>query len=624
MQFSSAFSAFLIGVILGAALQAAPQPTHVPSAQLRLALHANAQNPQSVARTWDEAILSAIRIDLPNPPVHARNLFHFSAAMYDAWAAYNPVAHGHIYTNKHSAPDIATARREAVSYAAYRILKERYALSRAAAISLPAFDTVLTKLGYDTNNATMDPSTPAGVGNRVAAAVSASFIHDGSYQDRVFQDLPLGQGGYAPFNPPLITARGGITLWNINLWQPLSISDALSQNGIPLASLQQFVGSQWGNVRPFSLTRATNAVLWIDPGPPPTLGGTNDAVYKDQVVTMVRMSSELTPDDGVTLDISPGVFGNNTLGTNDHKGYSTNPVTGVPYQSHVVKRGDFGRVLAEFWADGPSSETPPGHWNVIANSVADNPALVKRIGGTGQVVDDLEWDIKVYFAVNAAVHDAACAAWTTKRYYNGWRPISAVRMMGQRGQADDPNGLLYHPGGFNEVPGLIEIVTPETAKPGGRHAGMIPGFVAIYAWGGPPADPTNSYTGAKWIDPTGWLPYQKKTFVTPSFPGYISGHSTFSRAAAEVLAGITGTPFFPGGLGTFTGRANSFLTFEQGPSQDVVLQWATYFDASDQSGISRIFGGIHPPVDDFAGRKVGSQCGKQTWALAQKYFNGTL
>jgi hypothetical protein len=124
--------------------------------------------------------------------------------------------------------------------------------------------------------------------------------------------------------------------------------------------------------------------------------------------------------------------------------------------------------------------------------------------------------------------------------------------------------------------------------------------------------------------PDTWLPYQKASFVTPSFPGYISGHSTFSRSAAEVLTAVTGSPFFPGGLGSFTAPSNTFLKFESGPSQTVQLQWATYFDASDQAGISRLWGGIHVSVDDLTGRVVGSRCGQQVWALAKTYFDGTV
>ena len=92
----------------------------------------------SIARVWDEEILSAIRIDTPHPPVQARNLFHLSVAMYDAWTAYDTVAVGYLYRGKHTAPDVAAARCEAISYAAYRILRERYAYSRSATNTLAA------------------------------------------------------------------------------------------------------------------------------------------------------------------------------------------------------------------------------------------------------------------------------------------------------------------------------------------------------------------------------------------------------------------------------------------------------------------------------------------------------
>jgi hypothetical protein len=55
----------------------------------------------------------------------------------------------------------------------------------------------------------------------------------------------------------------------------------------------------------------------------------------------------------------------------------------------------------------------------------------------------------------------------------------------------------------------------------------------------------------------------------------------------------------------------------------VTLEWATYYDAADQAGVSRIYGGIHIPADDFAGRRIGSRIGKQAWALAERYFAGT-
>jgi hypothetical protein len=290
----------------------------------------------------------------------------------------------------------------------------------------------------------------------------------------------------------------------------------------------------------------------------------------------------------------------------------------------LVKRGDFARVLAEFWADGPNSETPPGHWNTLANAVTDHPAFTKRLGGTGPVLDDLEWDVKMYFALNAALHDAACAAWSIKRIYDGWRPIAAIRYMAQRGQSSLPGELTYDRRGLPLVPGLIEVVSRETAQPDGRHAGLPVGAMVVFSWAGQPRDPVNETSGVRWILAVNWLPFQKTTFVTPAFPGYVSGHSTFSRAAAQVLTTLTGSPFFPGGLGTYEAAANRYLTFERGPSETVQLQWATYFDAADQAGLSRIWGGIHPPADDLAGRQVGADCGRLAWELARQYFDGTI
>jgi hypothetical protein len=137
----------------------------------------------------------------------------------------------------------------------------------------------------------------------------------------------------------------------------------------------------------------------------------------------------------------------------------------------VVPRGDFLRVLAEFWADGPESETPPGHWNVIANQTSDAlPAL--RIGGTGPVLDRLEWDVKLYLTLNGAVHDAAIAAWGLKRKYDSVRPISMIRHLAGKGQSSDPDGPSYAPDGLPLEPGLIEVITAATTAPGERHASL--------------------------------------------------------------------------------------------------------------------------------------------------------
>ena len=579
-----------------------PTPTPTPSPA-----------PQSVARQWDEEALAAIRIDFPRPPVHARNLFHFSVAMWDAWAAYDPTAVGYLTTEKHTSAQPEADRAEAISYAAYRVLVERYRISPNADRSLAAFAARMAALGYDPDVTTTAGDSPAAVGNRIAAAVIAYGLQDGSNEAGNYADP-----SYGPANEPLIVELPGTTMADPNRWQPLALSHQVSQNGIPIpGNVQVYVAPQWASVLSFAAD--FDALV---PGPPPRLHDPDtDAAFKQAAVDVIRASSELDPNDGVTIDISPAGLGNNPLGTNDGSGYDRNPVTGRPYAPARVRQADFRRVIAEFWADGPHSETPPGHWNVLANQVSDNPLTAKRVGGSGPAVDDLEWDVKLYFSLNAAVHDAAVGCWGTKRVYDSARPISMIRYMGGLGQSSDPNGPSYHPDGLPLVPGLVEVITPESSQPGRRHAALKDhvGEIAILAWPGNPADPTTQYGGRRWIRAVEWVPYQMDTFVTPAFAAYTSGHSTFSRSAAEVLTRFTGSPFFPGGLTSYVVPEGS-LKFEAGPTTDVPLEWATYYDAADQAGQSRIWGGIHILADDFGGRRMGATIGANVYDKARTYW----
>jgi hypothetical protein len=284
-------------------------------------------------------------------------------------------------------------------------------------------------------------------------------------------------------------------------------------------------------------------------------------------------------------------------------------------------RGDFTRVLAEFWADGPKSETPPGHWNTLANSVADSPLHERRLFGQGVVVDSLAWDVHVYLALNGALHDAAIAAWELKSVYSSARPITLIRYYAALGQRSDPDGPSYHPDGLPLLDGVIEVITESSVQPGERHShlGRYVGELAVYSWRGEPGDRENEVGGVGWIRALDWIPYQRRTFVTPAFPGYVSGHSTFSRAGAEVLSALTGSEFFPGGLGSASFDPG-YLVFEGGPSTPVELQWATYYDAADQAGQSRLWGGIHIYLDDFDGRRIGASVGKDAVELAASYF----
>jgi hypothetical protein len=88
------------------------------------------------------------------------------------------------------------------------------------------------------------------------------------------------------------------------------------------------------------------------------------------------------------------------------------------------------------------------------------------------------------------------------------------------------------------------------------------------------------------------------------------------------MSALTGSEYFPGGMSSFKIRRNKFLVFEKGPSVNMTLQWATYQDASDQTSLSRIWGGIHPPADDLPGREIGEELGTRAFDVAKEYFNG--
>ena len=603
---------------------------------------------QSVARIWNEELLDAIRIDTPRPGVHARNLFHLSVCMYDAWCAYQDEADHYLVEEDGGSPaDIEAARAEAISFAAYRLLKHRFQIGPGSETTQSALDDRMDNLGYDKTNETLLGTTPPAIGNRIAAAVISHGLADGSNEVEDYVD----DTGYEPINDPMSFGLPGVDMEDPNRWQPLAFDYLVLQNGIVIGfAIQEFIGPHWGQVTPFALNEDHLDFPWVylDPGLPPQVGGPGDAAFKSNAVEMIEKSAALDPFDSFVMDIGPATNHNNPIGTQDGTGYGMNPITGEPYGLVPAIAADYRRCLAEFWADGPHSETPPGHWNVIANiNVADNPDFEKRIGGTGPIVNDLEWDVKTYLAMNGATHDAAVAAWGCKGYYDYSRPISHVRWLCQNGQSSDLDGPSYHPDGIPLVADLIEVITDETAAEGGRHHHLIDqqmtdsdgvplfdplgnpmlygevGDIAIRSWTGTPEDTENEVGGVGWILGIDWIPYQLSTFVTPAFAGYVSGHSTFSRAGAEVLTGITGSDYFPGGVASYT-LDTDFLKFEDGPMFPVQLTWARYYDAADEAGISRLWGGIHPQVDDFPARILGSSVGKLSWQHARRYFEGRI
>jgi hypothetical protein len=620
---------------------------------------------QSVARQWNEVMLSAIREDLARPPVQARNLFHVCMGMYDAWAAYDAVATTYLlgktvggvnypFSGVTVTPaTIPTARDKAISYAAYRILLQRFANSPNASTSIARFDNLMDILGYDKNYTSLNytNNNPADLGNYIAQKVIEMGFADGSRQAQNYSYI-----NYAPVNAPLdISNSGNTSMADPNRWQPLTIVTAYDQNGNPVPSLQKFVCPEWGRVIPFSMPVASaihytrngaDYPVYYDPGTPPKLDTVNALSASSQYFKwghemVAAWSAHLDPNDPTMWDISPKAMGNNltyptTLagqqsfynfanGGDPGTGYTTNPVTGMPYVQQMVRRGDFARVVSQYWADGPTSETPPGHWFVLLNQVSDYPGFQKKYEGTGAVLSNLEWDIKTYFALSGAMHDAAITCWGIKGWYDTPRPVSMIRKMAKYGQSSNSSLPSYHPAGLELIPGFIELINVGDPLAGAGNVNV--NKIKIKSWKGfsAIANPYADVAGVGWILAENWMPYQRSTFVTPPFSGYISGHSTYSRAGAQMLTMLTGSPYFPGGLGEYVVPANSnFIGFEAGPSTEIRLQWASYKDASDQASLSRIWGGIHPPFDDMPGRQIGAQIGNAAHARAKSYFNSSV
>ncbi|MDT0558439.1 FG-GAP-like repeat-containing protein [Ichthyenterobacterium sp. W332] len=621
----------------------------------------------SVARLWNEALLSAIRNDFARPTVHARNLFHTSVAMYDAWSIYDDVARPYLIGNDVQGftselldftpiNSLEESQREAISFAAYRLLSHRFQNSPGVESSQARFDLLMEKLGY---NPAFNVSTnyqfgnAAALGNYIAEVIIAYGNQDGAREQTGYDNAY-----YEPVNEPYaLDIDTNLPINDPNRWQPLSLDIFIDQGGQVIdADTPPFLSPEWGNVKGFALSeddvtlyeRDGNTYrVFHDPSSPPNVSTTENNMMSDQYkwgFSMVSIwQSHLDPSDGVVWDISPGAIGNTDIsnfptdfqdypsfynyleGGDVGTGHALNPITNSPYEPNLVPRADYTRVLAEFWADGPDSETPPGHWFTLLNYVTDHPDFEKRFEGEGDILSDLEWDVKAYFIMGGAMHDCAISAWSVKGWYDYIRPISAIRYMGaEQGQSSDPDLPNYSISGLPLVPGYIELV--EFGDPLAGDFGVNVGKVKLYTWRGHDFinNPETDQAGVGWILAEDWFPYQRPSFVTPPFAGYVSGHSTYSRAAAEIMTKITGDPFFPGGIGEFVAKQNEFLVFEEGPSQDVVLQWATYRDASDQTSLSRIWGGIHPPADDLPGRFIGEKVADDTFEFAVPYFDSSL
>ena len=231
---------------------------------------------------------------------------------------------------------------------------------------------------------------------------------------------------------------------------------------------------------------------------------------------------------------------------------------------------DEQKLIAEFWEDGPGTSFPPG------NGLAFGQYVSARDNNT------LDEDVEQFFALGNSQLDSAIAAWDSKYAFNYARPLRAIRELGEQ-------GLI---GEFNEDLG---------------------GF-AIEAYAGPGE-------GTQTILAEDFITYQfGETESSPPFPEYVSGHSTFAAAAAEVLQQSTGSDDFGGSVSFDPGSSR----FEPGltPAETVTLEWDTFTEFADESGESRLFGGIHFSDGNEDGLDLGRQVGNASFEQAQFFING--
>lgn len=359
---------------------------------------------------------------------------------------------------------------------------------------LATFDTMLASQGSAPSTST-NPATPEGIGNLAAQAVLTHAHDDGANQAGFYADTT----GYTPVNMPMhVTAPAAPSdILVPERWQPLAYTDGGGAVKVP-----GFIGPQWQDVRPFALSSAGQ----FRPSAPAAL---TSQAFLDQAKHVVEVQDQLS-----------------------------------------VKQ----KVIAEYWADGPSSELPPGHWELFAAFVSarDHHTLAQ--------------DVKMFFALANAIHDAAIATWECKRYYDYVRPVTAIRHL-FRGKR-------------------------------------------IRGWTG---------SGEATINGEAWRPYQVSTFPTPPFPEFTSGHSAFSMAGAEVLCRFTGSDAFGG---SYTQPVPLRVEPGLASAAGTVLSWSTFSAAAQEAGESRLYGGIHFYEGNVAGLALGRKVGVQAFERAQAYWLG--
>jgi Na+-translocating ferredoxin:NAD+ oxidoreductase RnfD subunit len=245
------------------------RPVHVAtSGSYRLPACTAATHGRSIATVWQETAVAALRSGAASEPVQARDLYDLATAMWKADSA------------KRSAS--LAARNAAISYAAYRVLLWQASFDSNLSRTFGQLTKQLRDLCYSPDFASTKGSSPAALGNRIAAAVIAAGRHDGSNESLHYADPT-----FVSRNQPLIVHAAGSTVEDPTFWQPLALGTVQPHSSLTAvpADVQTFVGSQWGHVRGFALPRSpiSTGVSRID--------DPSSRAFKQAAVAVLRATS---------------------------------------------------------------------------------------------------------------------------------------------------------------------------------------------------------------------------------------------------------------------------------------------------------------------------------------------
>ena len=384
----------------------------------------------TISVLWDRAVQQAVTETAVGPTVGSRAYSMVHTAMFDAWAAYDPVAIATQLGDELQRPETENTdanKTEAMSYSAYRVLTDLFPEQ------VEIFDGLMADLGFDPHNTTADTTTAAGIGN-VSAEALLEFRHqDGSNQLNGYADTT----NYQPVN----TAEQQI---DIEAWTPEHIP---IDN--PDAPLQQFLTPQWGDITPFGLDSGDQ----LRPEPPePFLLVEGEVDLGARTITLA---------DGSVVDINRDI-----VGTIINPEFIAQAEQVVEYSANLT---DEEKLIAEFWEDGGGTSFPPGTWMTFGQYTS------------AQNDHSLDEDAKLFFGLGNAVFDAGVATWEAKTFYDYTRPVRLIRDLGELGLIGEFNEEL---GGY-----AVEAWVPN----GGTQTILATDFLTYQTPGDHPSPPFAEY-----------------------------------------------------------------------------------------------------------------------------------